>query len=131
VVGVGINIAPRPATGLSTPPAWLQELLPGASAAQALKCIAAPLLRDVLLFERQGFAPFAPRFAARDALLGRSIAVIAQATKASDEPSSPATDLQGAAQGVDAQGALLLRTATGMQRVTSSEVSIRPAAAGH
>jgi BirA family biotin operon repressor/biotin-[acetyl-CoA-carboxylase] ligase len=33
--------------------------------------------------------------------------------------------LQGVAQGVDATGALLVQTAQGVQRVTSSEVSVR------
>ena len=36
VVGVGLNIRPRPADGLSTPPAALTELWPQASAGQAL-----------------------------------------------------------------------------------------------
>ncbi|MEO7549170.1 MAG: biotin--[acetyl-CoA-carboxylase] ligase, partial [Ramlibacter sp.] len=36
VVGVGINLVAREVAGLSTPPAWLQELLPGCDAGQAL-----------------------------------------------------------------------------------------------
>jgi BirA family transcriptional regulator, biotin operon repressor / biotin---[acetyl-CoA-carboxylase] ligase len=129
VVGVGINLLPRPAAGLSTPPAWLQELLPGIDDAQALERVAAPLLRDLWLFEREGFTPFASRFAARDALLGCNIAVIEQPIGVPGSPSSsPGSDLQGTAQGVDGQGALLLRTATGVQRIHSSEVSIRPVA---
>lgn len=112
VVGVGINITPRPADGLSTPPACLQALLPHASAAQALESVAAPLLRDLLLFEREGFAPFATRFAARDALRGREVGL--------------SDGMQGSAQGVDGQGALLVHTLAGLQRVTSAEVSVRP-----
>ncbi len=126
VVGIGINIAPRPAAGLSTPPAWLQELESSISDAQALQRIAAPLLRDLLLFERLGFAPFAARFAVRDALRGRHVAVI-EPPKA---PASPHGDLHGTAQGVDGQGALLLQTAAGVQRIHSSEVSIRPLLGG-
>jgi BirA family transcriptional regulator, biotin operon repressor / biotin---[acetyl-CoA-carboxylase] ligase len=118
VIGVGINITARPAEGLSTAPAALQELLPGVTAAQALQRVAAALLRDVLLFEQSGFAAFASRFAARDALLGRSVAV----TEAAH------TRLEGVAQGVDSRGALLVGTATGVQAVTSSEVSVRPTA---
>jgi BirA family transcriptional regulator, biotin operon repressor / biotin---[acetyl-CoA-carboxylase] ligase len=112
VVGIGINITPRPADGLSTPPACLQSLLPHTNAAQALVGVAAPLLRDLLLFEREGFAPFATRFAARDALCGREV-------RLSD-------GMQGSAQGVDGQGALLVHTLAGLQRVTSAEVSVRP-----
>jgi BirA family transcriptional regulator, biotin operon repressor / biotin---[acetyl-CoA-carboxylase] ligase len=112
VVGVGINITPRPADGLSTPPAYLQALLPHTSAALALESVAAPLLRDLLLFEREGFAPFATRFAARDALRGREVGL--------------SDGMQGSAQGVDGQGALLVHTLAGLQRVTSAEVSVRP-----
>ena len=45
VIGVGVNLAPREAAGLSTPPAWLQELLPGIDAPQDLLRLAAPLVR--------------------------------------------------------------------------------------
>ncbi len=31
VIGVGVNVAERDGTGLSTPPAWLHEVLPGAT----------------------------------------------------------------------------------------------------
>jgi BirA family transcriptional regulator, biotin operon repressor / biotin---[acetyl-CoA-carboxylase] ligase len=128
VVGVGINIAPRPAAGLSTLPACLQELEPATTDAHALERIAAPLLRDLLLFERQGFAPFAARFAARDALRGHSVTVIEQPTTV---PSGFHSDLHGTAQGVDGQGALLLQTAAGVRRIHSSEVSVRPLLVGH
>lgn len=114
VVGVGINIAPRPADGLSIPPASLDQLLPHTSAAQALERVATPLLRDVLQFEREGFAPFAARFAARDALRGCELIL--------------SDGMQGTAQGVDNSGALLVHTSAGLQRVTSAEVSVRPVA---
>jgi BirA family transcriptional regulator, biotin operon repressor / biotin---[acetyl-CoA-carboxylase] ligase len=118
VIGIGINIAPRPSEGLSTAPAALRELLPSASAAQALQSLVAPLLRDVLLFEREGFAAFASRFAARDALQGRSVTLLDSAGTA---PGA------GVAQGVDGSGALLVHTAVGVQAVSSAEVSVRPA----
>jgi BirA family transcriptional regulator, biotin operon repressor / biotin---[acetyl-CoA-carboxylase] ligase len=120
VIGVGINIAPQPAQGLSTAPAALQELLQGITAAQALERVAAALLRDVLLFEQGGFAAFASRFAARDALLGRSVVVMAAAQNNVEGVA------QGVAQGVNSRGALLVATATGVQAVSSSEVSVRP-----
>ncbi len=112
VVGIGINIAPRAAQGLSTLPIGLQELWPQATAPEALARIATPLLRDMLLFEAQGFAPFATRFAASDALYGRDVSL-------SDGRS-------GMAQGVDHQGALLVHTPQGVQRISSAEVSVRP-----
>ena len=130
VLGVGINLLPRPPEGLSTAPAALSELLANISPAQALERVAAPLLRDVLQFEREGFAAFASRFAARDALQGRQVNVLAAhpgPAGIAGEPASPA-GTSGTAQGVNAQGALLLRTAAGVQTITSSEVSVRPVA---
>ena len=55
VVGVGINIKEPEATGLSTPPAWLREVLPGIAAPQALLRIAEPLVQAIKAFEVHGF----------------------------------------------------------------------------
>ena len=65
VIGIGVNIAPLPGEGFATPPAWLQELLPGIDAPATLARIAAPLVQTVRGFEQGGFAPLAERFAAR------------------------------------------------------------------
>ena len=113
VVGVGINIAPREAAGLSTPPAWLHEVLPGITAGEALQRIASPLVQAVQAFETFGFAPFQARFNARDALRDRAV-VLSDGTA-------------GTAHGTTERGALLVHTAAGMTPVTSSEVSVRPA----
>jgi BirA family biotin operon repressor/biotin-[acetyl-CoA-carboxylase] ligase len=114
VVGVGINIAAPPASGLSTAPAALGELLPGIDAGQALLRIAEPLVRTLQAFETFGFTPFQARFNARDALRERAV-VLSDGTT-------------GTAHGASETGALLVHTAHGMQAVTSSEVSVRPAA---
>ena len=116
VIGIGINIAPRDATGLSTLPAWLGEVQPAMDAGQALQHIAVPLVRTVQTFEAQGFAPFQGRFNALDVLAGRTV-------NCSDGTT-------GEAQGVDANGALLVQTAAGLRKITSAEVSVRPAVAG-
>lgn len=113
VVGVGINIAPREAAGLSTPPACLRELLPGIDAPQALLQAAVPLVQAVQRFEAQGWPPFLPAWAARDALAGRAVML-------SDGTS-------GQARGVDERGALLVHTAQGLKKISSAEVSVRPA----
>ncbi len=130
VLGVGINLLPRPALGLSTAPAALSELWgQGCCPAQVLERVAASLLRDVLQFEGEGFTAFTSRFAARDALQGRHIAVLAtHPGTAAPVPNAAddSTNTSGVAQGVNAQGALLLRTAAGVQAITSSEVSVRP-----
>lgn len=112
VVGVGINLAPRDPAGLSTPPAALQELLPGADAARTLLAVAEPLVRTLQAFGTFGFAPFQARFNARDVLRDRAVTL-------SDGTS-------GTAHGTSETGALLVHTAHGMHAVTSSEVSVRP-----
>ena len=113
VIGIGINIAPRPAEGLSTPPACVRDLLPDADAASVLQRIVPALVRDLLGFEQAGFGPFHARFDARDALR--------------DRPVTLSDGTQGTAHGVGDDGSLLVHTAAGLHAVASSEVSVRPA----
>lgn len=113
IIGIGLNITLPPAQGLATAPAALVELLPAMDAAQVLLRIVPALVATVLRFETQGFAPLRPAFHARDALYGREVVC-------SDGTS-------GVARGVDALGALLLQTTEGVHKLTSAEVSIRPA----
>jgi BirA family biotin operon repressor/biotin-[acetyl-CoA-carboxylase] ligase len=115
VLGVGVNIKRPAGTGLSTPPAALEELLPGIDAASALLIIAASLVRAIKQFERHGFAPFQQRFNQRDALAGASVTL--------------SDGTVGIALGVDTFGALQVRTALGLNKITSAEVSLRPMAA--
>ena len=112
VIGVGINLAPRPRAGLSTPPAALRELLPAIDAPGALLAVAEPLVRTLQAFESFGFELFQARFNARDALRDRAV-MLSDGTC-------------GTAHGVSETGALLVHTAHGMHAVTSSEVSVRP-----
>lgn len=112
VVGIGLNIDPPQAGGLSVPPAALRELQPQASAAWALQAIVLPLVATLQAFEIQGFAPFAAGYASRDLLAGRSVTL-------SDGSA-------GTARGVDASGGLLVHTGAGLRVVTSAEVSVRP-----
>ena len=115
VIGVGINIDTPAAAGMTTPPVGLTELQPQLDAPAALARVIAPLVRAIQMFETQGFAPFLADFNALDALAG--------------VPVTLSDGSQGTAHGVDATGALLLHTAHGVQRVTSSEVSVRLQAA--
>jgi BirA family biotin operon repressor/biotin-[acetyl-CoA-carboxylase] ligase len=114
VIGIGLNIAPPPADGLSTRPAGLRELIPQAEAGSLLHRIVPALVRDVLAFEQAGFAAFRERFGARDTLRDRPV-VLSDGTT-------------GTARGVNDSGALLVHTAAGLQAISSSEVSVRPAA---
>ena len=113
VVGIGINLAPRPAEGLSTPPAALRELWPEATAGAALGRIAPGLVATLQAFEREGFAPLQARFARRDVLRDRPLRLSDGST--------------GLGRGVDAGGALQLQTDAGLTIITSAEVSVRPA----
>ena len=113
VVGVGLNIRPPDAAGMGLPPGGLQEVDVLLDAPTALLRVAAPLVAMLQSFAGYGFAPMQPRFALRDVLQGRSVVL-------SDGHS-------GTAQGVGEDGALWVLTDSGMQPVTSSEVSVRPA----
>ena len=114
VIGVGINVKPPRVHGLSTQPACIAELLPGLEAGDVLARVAGPLVDAMLAFQTFGFAPFRARFDARDALRDRPV-VLSDGTT-------------GTAHGTTESGGLLVHTATGMTAVTSSEVSVRPAA---
>ena len=117
VVGVGINIAVPDANGLRTPPAGLCELLTGLDAPALLTRVAEPLVRAILLFEAQGFAALRQAFHERDLLYGRTV-------ECSD-------GVIGVARGVDASGALLVHTENGLIKITSAEVSVRPASSAN
>jgi BirA family transcriptional regulator, biotin operon repressor / biotin---[acetyl-CoA-carboxylase] ligase len=112
VVGVGINIAPPVAEGLSTAPLGLQDLQSGITAPEALMKVAEPLLASLLAFERTGFAPLQNAFNARDALHNLNVTL--------------SDGRHGVARGVDATGAMLVDTEQGQEAISSSEVSVRP-----
>ena len=117
VVGVGLNLqTPDISSAGLAPVGWSEvtgEPIPhGPDILQACMAALVPALRA---FELHGFAPLAERFAQRDALRGQTVVL-------SDGRS-------GTAQGVDAQGALRVQTAQGLQSVHSAEVSVRPIAA--
>lgn len=114
VVGVGVNLEPRSAQGLATPPAALRELWPEVDAPAALARLALPLVQALQAFEASGFAPFQARFAARDLLR--------------DRPVTLSDGTTGTACGVNESGGLLVHTAAGTRAVTSAEVSVRPLA---
>jgi BirA family transcriptional regulator, biotin operon repressor / biotin---[acetyl-CoA-carboxylase] ligase len=113
VVGIGLNVLPQQIEGLATGYASISEFDPATTAPRALAAVAAPLVRALLRFEREGFAPFAPTFAARDLLLGHRITTNA--------PEAP----EGVADGVDEHGALRVKTPESLHLLVSGEVSVR------
>ena len=112
VVGVGLNVLAQDTRDLSSGFACLHELDANSSAPQVLQRVAAPLVRVLLRFEREGFAPFVDAFQRRDVLLGRTVSTTAPQVG------------EGVAEGVDAHGALRVR-ADGLHRLVSGEVSVR------
>ena len=115
VIGIGLNIN-TPAAASSeawrTPPAALNEVLPGVEATDVLQQVILPLVKCLQRFETQGFAPQQADFQTRDLLLGREV-------ECSD-------GVVGTGRGVDASGALLVHTAAGLRKISSAEVSVRP-----
>ena len=115
VVGVGLNVLPQPAggaQGLASGYACLQELDPGASAPAALARVTPRLARALRRFEAQGFAPLVAAYQRRDLLRGQTVSITVPEA------------LQATAEGVDDQGALLVRSGA-LHRVVSGEVSVR------
>ncbi|MBX3604358.1 MAG: biotin--[acetyl-CoA-carboxylase] ligase [Piscinibacter sp.] len=113
VIGVGMNITPLAAVEASTGFACAQELDAAATPPLVLARVALPLVRALHRFEAEGFGAFAADYARRDLLLGRPVR-----TTLADAP-------EGTARGVDARGALLVQTPTGIVPVSSGEVSVR------
>lgn len=113
VIGIGLNVQPQPLAGLAWGYACLQELDARFTAPLALATLAEPLVRTVLAFEREGFAPLQPRYARRDALQGRAVS-----TTLAELP-------EGIADGVAEDGALWLRVGDRRERLASGELSLR------
>ena len=113
IVGIGLNVLPFDATDARTGFASLQELAADVTAPAVLAKIALPLVQALQQFEREGFAGFAGRFAARDLLRGRTVR-----TTLAEAP-------EGVARGVSKQGALLVQSPAGIASVSSGEVSVR------
>lgn len=133
VVGVGLNVlagpelagdagsAPSSLAAAAAGPASvgvaaLAEIEPLATVAQVFERVVPALARAWVRFSHGGWAAFADRFAARDALRGQTVRLW----------QGPALLGEGVAQGADAQGRLLVHTALGPQAWASGEVSVRP-----
>lgn len=121
VVGLGLNVrmAEAAAHGIDQPWTDLARAL-GAGVPERNLIVVRLLDRLVPaleLFDREGLAPFLPRYAACDALQGRPVTVL----------TGDGGRCEGAALGVAEDGALRLATAAGERRFHAGEVSVRPA----
>lgn len=111
VIGVGININPSQAPGLSMPSMGWAEIQPSTRPESLLSQLALPLLQGVQQFEQSGFAPLQVAFAKRDLLRGQSLRL--------------SNGVAGLGAGVDAEGVLQIDTDRGRVAVSSDEVSVR------
>jgi len=114
VIGIGINVGEQRVVEADYGTASLRELWAAATPQEALGRIAAPLVRALVAFDRDGFAPLQEAFGRRDVLLGCLV-------KTTD-----AAMPEGVAAGVDIDGALKIAGGGRTHRVVSGEVSVRP-----
>ena len=117
VIGIGINVIAQPVAEADYGAAALTELWPEATPQDALARIGEPLVRTLVAFERDGFAPLQDAFARRDVLLGQRVRT------------TDAAMPEGVAAGVDADGALTVTSNGQTRRIVSGEVSVRLAGA--
>ena len=117
VIGIGINVLPQPVAESDYGVAALKEIWPEATPQDTLARIGEPLVRTLLAYERNGFAPLHDAYARRDVLRGQLVRT------------SDAAMPEGVAAGVDADGALKVAGGGLTRRVVSGEVSVRLAGA--
>jgi BirA family biotin operon repressor/biotin-[acetyl-CoA-carboxylase] ligase len=119
VIGIGLNVRlpPAIASALDAAAGALDEVMPFAPSRNLLL---AGLLDGLAVmldeFARTGFAGLIEEWLARNAHAGQIVRVLGE----------DAAPIEGRCAGVDADGALLLETATGLRRIVSGEVSLRP-----
>ena len=117
VVGVGINIGGAAAlrAQLPEPIADVAEHLPDASRNGLLAALLNELVDAAERFAAYGFAPFVPEWERAHRHQNQAVAIIGPGGET----------VTGIALGVSADGALRLRTATGVVTFISGEVSLR------
>lgn len=117
VIGIGINLhAPDPAL-LEQAAAGLDELCaPAPERHRLLAALLESLVQTLGVFERDGFAPLRSEWQARHAWQERPVRLLEEGHVLAE----------GTCLGADDEGALLLETATGVQRFLAGDVSLRP-----
>lgn len=118
VIGVGVNLhLPRemPIELQRTAAALVESGLPLPSMSVLLARLLAALYATLGSLSETGFALLREEWLMRHAFQGRAVRLLSEF----------ADPLEGRCLGVDADGALLLETAAGTQRIISGEVSLR------
>ncbi|MDO1528418.1 biotin--[acetyl-CoA-carboxylase] ligase [Fulvimonas sp. R45] len=120
IIGIGLNLRLTPALHAQAgqPACDLATLCDGQPPDRnhVAAALIAALADGLPAFEREGFAAFAGDYAAHDLLRGLPLRL-----------SGALGELEGTGAGVDARGALQLRTAGGLRRIDSADVSVRRA----
>lgn len=118
VAGVGVNVAMPECARKSIDQPWtdLRSILGpnGISRNRLAARVVSEMLKACARFEQQGFAP-PPEWQQLDVTLGQRITL--------QLPNN--TCIDGISRGIDNSGALLLETATGIQRFLGGEISLR------
>ncbi|AOY92066.1 biotin--[acetyl-CoA-carboxylase] ligase [Cupriavidus sp. USMAA2-4] len=123
VIGIGLNLvrdaAMEAALGrqLSGVSERMAAFDPARDPTRLLAAILGRLAEMRQAFVAHGFAPLAPRWSARDAYRDQPVRLLHDGRVL----------CEGIARGVDGEGQLLLETATGLERINSGELSLRPA----
>jgi BirA family biotin operon repressor/biotin-[acetyl-CoA-carboxylase] ligase len=117
VLGIGLNVRMPVATAAAIDQPWcdLAALGPAVSRNAIAATLLAHLLPALETFDREGLAPYLPRYAALDALAGQRVRL-----------HLPGGECDATALGLADDGALRVRTDDGSERVLhSGEVSVR------
>lgn len=119
VVGLGLNVRLPEAAAAAIDQPWTDlARLAGTAALPPRNTIAAAVLAHLLpaleTFDREGLAPFLPRYAALDALSGRPVRVL-----------HGSAGVEGEAAGLASDGGLRVATVTGERIFHAGEVSVR------
>lgn len=123
IIGIGLNVELPDLSGLETPetdqdslaPAALSQGLAQPDRNLVLAAILSKLIHLLDEFAREGFAPFSDRWAARHAWAGHFVQVRMDGM----------APIHGNCLAVDSDGALLVDTGRGVQRVLGGDVSLR------
>lgn len=119
VVGIGVNIADDAQWGEGLPDqgvAGTARWRPQDDAPAIWHLLVPAVCRAMVGFEQYGFDPIRPAVLERDLLMGQPVTMSA----------GPAP--QGQCVGIDSDGALLVQSGQGLQRIVAGEVQVRPAA---
>jgi BirA family biotin operon repressor/biotin-[acetyl-CoA-carboxylase] ligase len=122
VVGVGINVDLPDSMRYAAPTTWASKIYDLAGCmdevphrAELTAAVVTALVKTMRRFESEGLNAFRASWQAHDWLLGKTV-IVQQA----------GGDLTGVADGIDEDGALLVKTEAGTERVLSGSVRLAP-----